>query len=132
MKPRKQLGVTYLLLRRSGLWAIDSRSPTETTRLELPQVGRLRWSSAEFTGYTRHRHGSIRRVGLRARNGPGEHSGPPRRGRCPEKEQKASPAQMWVPTRRLENRRQGTNSSLSESSSGSASGTGCPPRTPDL
>ena len=81
--------------------------------------------------YTRHRHGSIRRVGLRARPVQGN-TGPPRRGRCPEKEQKASPAQMWVPTRRLENRRQGTDSSLSDSSSGSASGTGCPPRIPDL
>ena len=81
--------------------------------------------------YTRHRHGSIRRVGLRARPVQGN-TGPPRRGRCPEKEQKASPALMWVPTRRLENRRQGTDSSLSDSSSGSASGTGCPPRIPDL
>ncbi len=81
--------------------------------------------------YTRHRHGSIRRVGLRARPVQGN-TGPPRRGRCPEKEQKASPAQMWVPTRRLENRRQGTDSSHSDSSSGSASGTGCPPRIPDL
>ncbi len=67
MKPRKQLGVTRFLLRRFGLWVIDGRSPTGTARLELPQVGRLRWSSAEFAGYTRHRHGSIRRVGLRAR-----------------------------------------------------------------
>jgi len=55
-KPRKQLGVTSLLLRRFGLWVIDGPSPTGTTRWNS-QVGRLRWSSAEFAGYTRYRHG---------------------------------------------------------------------------
>lgn len=36
MKPRNQLGVTRLLLRRFGLWVIDGRSPTGTTTVELP------------------------------------------------------------------------------------------------
>jgi len=56
MKPRNQLGVTRLLLRRFGLWVIDGRSPTGTTRWNS-QVGRLRCSSAEFAGYKRYRHG---------------------------------------------------------------------------
>ena len=91
MKPRKQLGVTHLLLRRFGLWVIDGRFPTGTTRLELPQVGviplveggvhRLPAASARGVLAPRKRPGSIRRVGLRARNGPGEHLGPPPLGR---------------------------------------------------
>ena len=39
MKPRKQLGVTRLLLRRFGLWVIDGRSPTGTTRWNSPRWG---------------------------------------------------------------------------------------------
>ena len=37
-KPRKQLSVTHLLLRRFGLWVIDGPSPTGTTRWNS-QVG---------------------------------------------------------------------------------------------
>ena len=83
MKPRKQLGVTRYLLRRKGLWVIDGRSPTGTARLELPQVGRLRWSRPMSSPATRGT-GTGRSAGSafepdRSRGTPG----PPRRGRVP-------------------------------------------------